>query len=104
MPFDPSQLPDLSSTQDIPDNENFLTQLLKKRKIMGELGPIDYEIGTSKAKLNGQFNNAMAELMLKYNGDWGLDVNTPLLGGSLDFNAQNTDGQRNYGLRYKRDL
>lgn len=103
MPFDTSELPELSHPTSFSiQDSNAIADLMRKRR--GSLGPIDYEFHKDKAKLSGDFNNAMAELMLRYNGDWDINVNSPLLGGNLDFSAMDRDGTRNYGLKYQRSF
>lgn len=96
------ELPDLGE----PREENFLAKLKKLRDLsyQGDLGPMGYELNRKGLKLNGNIDNAMAELMLKLNGDWNLQAQKPLWGGNLQFNASDGDGGRKYGLQFQKQF
>lgn len=89
-------LPDLGSA---PVPSESLADALKKR-LRGSLGPVDYQLGGNKIQAQTQYKDALIKGLLRSNGDMGLSVEKPLLGGNLQFNADRRDGNNNFMLQY----
>jgi hypothetical protein len=110
MPFHEDQLPELA-----PPQERFrLSSLgnwqitpkiaLKRGKLVYETQPYTATMGARGIGLRGPVGGINLDTQVKYSGDWQINGSMPLLGGNLGFNAQDTDGQRRYGLRYERSF
>lgn len=78
--------------------ENALKRINDLRS--GNLGPVDYKLGSKGVKLNGQYNNLSGSGRIDYDGDMNLDLSYPLLGGELNFNALRKDDIAKYYLQY----
>ncbi len=108
MPYHEDQLPELPLEQR-PDTgwNNFRLGprvAFKKGKLVYEAQPYTATMGTRGVGLRGPVGGISLDSQVKYSGDWQINGSMPLLGGNLGFNAQDTNGQRRYGLRYERSF
>lgn len=101
--FDPNQLPELGS-QFLP-NQTPVDQQRKKLMVSllkGGIGPLNYQLNGRGLQAQGNFQNVMANGLLKFNGDNSLSVSTPVLGGNLTAKTNSQNGNRNYFLGFER--
>lgn len=64
-----------------------LLEVLKKRRINGEIGDLEYQISLRNLKARMQVNNTQFNAQANYGGDWSLTAKTPLFGDRLWFAA-----------------
>lgn len=104
MPFDPNELPDLARTP-APEEKNFLADLIRRRKLVGQLGDVDYSIGLNKAEFETPIGNAMAKAIFDYEGNRKFELNSPLLGGNVNFSVNDPNNERaKFFLNYRRQF
>jgi len=86
------------------DSLDFLFEMLRKRRLEGSIGPVDYRIGTKDIRGQASLFDAMLNAKLKYNGDMNLSVEKPMFGGNLTFHTSRDNGNNNYYLQYQKDF
>ncbi len=111
MPFDTNELPNLQNKRDERDvyerilGNNQLAEIIRKRKLVGEIGPVDYSIGARKAEFGTSIGNAMAKAIFDYEGNRKFELTSPLLGGNVNFSVDDPDNQRaRFLLNYRRQF
>lgn len=87
------------------DQDSALAEILKQRKIQGEVGPFDYQIGMKNAQIQGNLKDAFVKALLKYKGGWNLNAHMPLVGGQLGLDAsKGDDGNKQIYLQYQKNF
>lgn len=81
-----------------------LLQVIKKRRIEGNIGDLDYRIDRKAIRGNLDLENATIRAMLGYNGDMSLNAQAPLWGGQFNFDAQRNDNGNRFDLGYHRPI
>lgn len=78
--------------------ENALRRIYDIRS--GNIGPVDYKIGSKGIRLNGQYGDLSGSGRIDYDGNLNLDLSYPFLGGQIDFNALRRGDDSRYYLQY----
>jgi hypothetical protein len=68
----------------------------------GDVGPVDYDINTKRLQLQTRLRDALITGKIKPTGDWSLNVEKPLFGGTLNFDANGGSGDPNYYLQWNK--
>ena len=81
-----------------------LLQAIKRRRIEGSIGDLDYQIGRKNVKGQMQINDATIKALLGYDGNVHLNAQAPLWGGNLNIDAQHNDNGNRFDLGYQRPI
>ena len=88
-----------------PPNQNDLllkglSDILRNRKIQGNIGDLQYTAGTKNINTNFPIGDATIKAMLGYDGGMSLNANAPIHNGNVNFDAsRGEDGNRKFYLR-----
>lgn len=80
-----------------------LAEMLKNRRLGGNIGDLQYQIGKNNIQANMPINNATIKAMLGYDGNAGLNAQMPLTNGNINFDAsRGPDGNRKFYIRLQK--
>ncbi len=81
-----------------------LLEVIKKRRIEGSIGDLDYRIDRKAVRGKLDLDNATIRAMLGYDGNMNLNAQAPLWGGQINFDANHTDNGNRFDLGYRRPI
>lgn len=79
---------------------NELAKAIKRRSIEGNVGDLNYRIGSKDVRGNINLDDATIRGLIGYDGTAQLNAQSPLFGGHVNFDANHALDGNNYHLAY----